>query len=293
MEKDINEILQKLNKLDELTPIKNHMKKIQEDVAGINNRIRGVEEDVQDLYDKKEFLEFKVNDMEERMDYLENQSRRNNLIIRGLEGSPNETWEETENLVIKFAVEKLNVTLDRSEIERAHRILSAKGPIKPVIVKFFSFRSKQKILSNRKALKGTSYILMEDFSQRIIQERKMLLPKMHELRKQGKRAVLSFNRLKVQDDQGPRTLRYDFNSEEIVEEGKNIDPEPSNAESPEERRNGNKRAKPQMYAPNRKLQTRRKAKTFEASGQNLRNWLTGGEMSNYSQCVDDPEPHNP
>ena len=49
MEKDINETSQKLNKLDELTPIKNHMEQIQKDLAGINNRIREVEEDVQDL----------------------------------------------------------------------------------------------------------------------------------------------------------------------------------------------------------------------------------------------------
>uniref|UniRef100_A0A1S4LJU1 Uncharacterized protein n=3 Tax=Ixodes scapularis TaxID=6945 RepID=A0A1S4LJU1_IXOSC len=66
-------------------------------------------------------------------DDLDNRSRRNNLIFFGIPDVQNETWATSEERIVSFCSEKLNIQIDSAAIERAHRLgrftLTKKRPV--------------------------------------------------------------------------------------------------------------------------------------------------------------------
>lgn len=96
-------------------------------------------------------------DLTDKMDYLEGQSKRNNLIIDGIEETQGETWTETEQKVQNIFKEQLQLK-ESIEVERAHRTgryESRRPRPRPVVVKFEKYRDKTTILQRAKYLKGT------------------------------------------------------------------------------------------------------------------------------------------
>ena len=66
-----------------------------------------------------------ADNVESQLEYIENQSRRNNIKILGIEENKDEekTWDGTEEVVRKALKDKLNLE-ENFEIERCHRIKS-------------------------------------------------------------------------------------------------------------------------------------------------------------------------
>ena len=157
---------------------------------------------------------------------MENQSRRENVIIRGLEESDSETWQETENKVRDMFKESLkiknadkDVCDDRHgleadggiAIERAHRIGRLRSGSnqhpRPIVVKFTRFKHRQLVLDMARAnLSKTSVIqVKEDFSERVRLCRRQLGSVMMQLIKAQKKAKMSFDKLVYEG----KTYRYD------------------------------------------------------------------------------------
>lgn len=98
-----------------------------------------------------------------RLDELEDRSRRNNLIFYGMPDTK-ETWEETETKIVTELTSVLD-GFSPNEIERAHRLGSfSNGKVRPIIVKFSNFKTKDKFLGLRKELKEKDLTVGEDFS---------------------------------------------------------------------------------------------------------------------------------
>ncbi|CAB4022372.1 Hypothetical predicted protein [Paramuricea clavata] len=93
--------------------------------------------------------------------YLENQSRRNNIRVIGIQEKAHETWEESEAAVKSALVEKLNLPF-QPRIERAHRTgkftnhdgTPRNGP-RPIICKLYDWKEKEIIIRNQKASLST------------------------------------------------------------------------------------------------------------------------------------------
>eukprot|EP00112_Aurelia_sp_Birch-Aquarium-sp1_P002120 Seg1230.2 transcript_id=Seg1230.2/GoldUCD/mRNA.D3Y31 product="hypothetical protein" protein_id=Seg1230.2/GoldUCD/D3Y31 len=105
--------------------IKQEIKELRSDIGDLKTSAQFSAKEIDDLQVKVQFLEescLQVENITRKQVYLENQSRRNNLKILGLEEkSPSESWNETEELV----KEKIKHLLDIEEelvIERGHRI---------------------------------------------------------------------------------------------------------------------------------------------------------------------------
>ena len=88
---------------------------------------------------------------------LQQYSRRNNVRIFGLDDrNANETSNQTERLVGQLISDKLGVPILPSDIEDAHRTgRFSKGANQPVIVRFFSRKTKAVILFNRRKQRHT------------------------------------------------------------------------------------------------------------------------------------------
>lgn len=94
-------------------------------------------------------LQQKVSQMESTIDDLEQYSRRNCIRVSGI---PERNNENTDDIVLKLA-EELDVNLSIAEIDRSHRVGRVTKKNRDIIVKFSTYRSRQKMYSQRKALR--------------------------------------------------------------------------------------------------------------------------------------------
>ena len=79
----------------------------------------------------------------------------------------------------------------------------ADGRPRTVVFKLLRFKDKEEILKRAKNLKGTNLYINEDYSDKVRQKRKELLPKLREARTQGKIAYLRFDQLVVRERNEP------------------------------------------------------------------------------------------
>lgn len=181
------------------------MEEIKQMFAQINAKLQSVEdkldrnsEIIKEL--RNENLKLKETTLEqgERIEALEREIRRNNIVIQGIEDENEEGQEETENK-IKIMLNKIGVEINmEKDIVEVNR-LGAYKPNKdrPISVKIRKWSKKMEICRNAKNLKGTNIWIGDDFSKKVQEERKALIPHLKEARKQGHKALLMYNKLMV------------------------------------------------------------------------------------------------
>ena len=139
----------------------------------MEDQIKQLKNSVKELQQQNQNLE---NQIEEQAQY----SRRNCLIVHGLQVSQN---ENTDQLVMDTFQRYLGITVKAGDSDRSHWLNS---PKKPIIVKFISHNLKQLIYNNKKKLKGTQILITEA----LIKKRKECLVKLATSKKDRK--VLSY-----------------------------------------------------------------------------------------------------
>ncbi|XP_040068674.2 uncharacterized protein LOC115320940 [Ixodes scapularis] len=142
-------------------------------------------------------LEKNVNFLLGKVDDLENRSRRNNLLVYGIKETADESNEGLENCVKKEIFEDI-LGVHASGIEKIHRLgRKVANKTRPVILRFLEERDKSAVLSSCRRLKGSRFSISEDFSPRVQQIRKKLWDSAKELKKNGDKVVLSFDKIKI------------------------------------------------------------------------------------------------
>lgn len=140
-----------------------------------------------------------------------NRMRRNNFLFLGIHDAEKETWQESEQKIVKLCSETLKLELDGNAIERAHRLGSFGGGKKrPIIVKLTHFKAKDSILACGRQLKGTNYAIREDFAPATRQARFKLL---QFVRPQKCAFKFTLDKLHV----GNKTYFYDVATDAVLE----------------------------------------------------------------------------
>lgn len=140
---------------------------VQGVLKGLNDRIASLEVKNAALEGENKTLLSRVAVLEKAADQAEQYSRRNNIRISGRPETPN---EDTDNMVLKMAAD-IGCDLQLHEIDRSHRVgKPGENRIRPreIIVKFTSYRARQKLYKMRAALKDNGYqgtFLNEDLTQ--------------------------------------------------------------------------------------------------------------------------------
>ncbi|XP_037521518.1 uncharacterized protein LOC119398772 [Rhipicephalus sanguineus] len=154
--------------------IRTSQKKIEAQIATIQERLDELEaktNSIEHLEQAVDSVEASVRsfdnhleNLESRLNEQEDRSRRNNLIFRGIPDSQ-ESWQQSESKIKSILTSTLDVLPDNA-IERAHRLGSyAPTKCRPIIVKFSGFKTKEKVLSARAALKEKHISVTEDFCE--------------------------------------------------------------------------------------------------------------------------------
>uniref|UniRef100_A0A147BL84 Putative tick transposon n=1 Tax=Ixodes ricinus TaxID=34613 RepID=A0A147BL84_IXORI len=186
----------------DVTLIKNSQATLQSQIVGIESRcvaieselsrLSGLDKRVQSLEDKIARLDHRLAELADKNDDLENRSRRNNLIIYGLQEADNESSASLLQAVTDLLFSKLSISCDG--IERCHRLGSRiDGKIRPVIFKVIDHREKILILKNAPRLKGTRMFINEDFSLRVRNIRSQLWRGTADFRQNGAKVVLRYD----------------------------------------------------------------------------------------------------
>lgn len=203
-------IVQQLQKgqvtvLDEIKLLREDQKRTETAVADLALRVTTVEAHVSSLKELRQEVRTtetsvleslkRLSVVESRCEDAENRLRRSNLIFFGVRDAENETWADSENLVLETCAQRLGVRLEGNCIERAHRIGHFNSrKIRPIIVKFTNTKHKETLLGVAHKLKDTGYSLSEDYSPAVREARRKLL---EFARAQNSKFKLRFNKLIV------------------------------------------------------------------------------------------------
>lgn len=134
-------------------------------VIGLNLKIEQLQLSNSRLERENAQLKLRVKNLEISVDSAEQYSRRNCLRMSGV---PESDREDTDSLVMD-AARAVEADLDITEIDRSHRIGKPKvGKPRDIIIKFATYRARQKIYRQRVLLKDRGYVgvfLNEDLTR--------------------------------------------------------------------------------------------------------------------------------
>ena len=121
---------------------------------GLSARINVLETENQSLKAENGSLKQRVESLESAVEAGEQYSRRNCLRVSGIREADN---ENTDNLILDV-VHSIAVDLDIHEIDRSHRVGRARNNRpRDIIVRFFTFRARQKLYKDRTKLRDSRY----------------------------------------------------------------------------------------------------------------------------------------
>lgn len=230
-------VLEKLKELDKVEEVLQISKKIEGEITEVKKELTEVKEEALKTTAKVTLLEAenatfkkKLLDLEAKLDTMENQSRRNNLLVKGVPESKGETWLDCKKTVIRIAQEA-GVRIQTQDIERAHRLQSKTTP-RPIIAKLVYFQDKEDIIRNQRRIANSDITIAEDYSKLIQEERRELFKVMQDKRKEDKYAVVKFNKLQVEEE----VFRYDWESKTLIKVGDAKKPKRNPVENNRKRR---------------------------------------------------------
>ena len=106
--------------------------------------------------------------LREKIDDLEQYTRRSSLRIHGV---PEERGENVEDKLLNIFSEKLGITITPECVDRCHRVGpirngtdTRKKTVRPVIVKFTSYKFRDSVYRSKSKLKGTKLVVSEDLT---------------------------------------------------------------------------------------------------------------------------------
>ena len=154
-----------------------------EEVRQLKETIIEKDEIIDSLKSQLTSLEEKNDEMEEKYDELEQYSRRNSLRFIGLpETSSEDCYAKTVDVLNNSL--NLDPPLELSDLDRVHRCGKPKmnpAGSRPMLIKFATYRQRQRVMTNRSTLRGTDMFLNEDLTPR----RAKLLKSVRDAKREG------------------------------------------------------------------------------------------------------------
>ena len=151
-------------KIEELTSSVSHVSSLYDEQVKING----------DLLQRIVALEEANVQHYSHNDQIEQYSRRNCLLIHGLqENTQEDTTEDTTHVAISKINELMNTNLEEKDICRSHRLgLRKKGSNakpRPIIIKFTRYSVRAGVFSQKKKLKGKDVLITESLTRRRVE----------------------------------------------------------------------------------------------------------------------------
>ncbi len=207
-------------------------KRIDKKVDGIKQDVTHVREDCFSMKKSIDNLQKENTNLKRQLDNVEGQSRRSNIIIRGLPEGRGETWDDCDRLVRDTLVADLKMSredADKLHIERAHRLPQRRtgtrrgGGGRDIIFKPSFFQDKVIIMKKAKKIRPAGIFFMDDLTQPVRLARAKLKDKLTQAREAGYVAFLSHDKLVVLNGDKRNVYVYREDSDTVQQLYKNFD----------------------------------------------------------------------
>ncbi|XP_069122222.1 uncharacterized protein [Argopecten irradians] len=151
-----------------------------------DNKVQVLQKSLDTLQAKNDVLVNSVTELKWR-------SMKNNLVFSGLR---EEDGEDTEAVLREFLSVELGIS--RVELGNVHRFGKfIRGKHRHIVARFLYNRERSNVLGNSRKLSGTTFYINEQFPTEIEEKRRVLYPKLKELRREGHRVKLVRDKLIV------------------------------------------------------------------------------------------------
>ena len=172
-----------------------HLMDLETKNAALKNQVKTLEDEVNRMKHKESTLQCKIQNMADKVVSLDSYSRRENLIISGIQLTPD---ENCVTKVKKFFTDTLKIPLAKVEeikFQRCHRHSMRGNKQESIICRFLWYEHRQLVWNSRSNLRNTTYTLSEDFPAEVNATRRILIPIMKSARDLGKRATVNGDKL--------------------------------------------------------------------------------------------------
>ncbi|XP_039290960.1 uncharacterized protein LOC120352785 [Nilaparvata lugens] len=138
-----------------------------------------------------------LKEQKEKISRLEKKVRERNIVIHGLK---NDNTSDLKSLVIELIRGKLDVRIENWEVDFVRRIgKNEDNTARPIVLALTTLSKKTEVLKNSKKLKGSNISVSEDYPEDVQQIRKSLRNDLVTARKEGKYAVIKYDKLVVME----------------------------------------------------------------------------------------------
>ncbi|XP_035699286.1 uncharacterized protein LOC118431946 [Branchiostoma floridae] len=148
-----------------LDPLKSEIQGLKQQFGKFAEEQAVIKSTVAHLENKVEEAAVSIHQHSRRLNELEQYSRRNCLLLHGATTSDS----DSVSVVLDLAKNKLGVTLSESEIDRAHPLPGRKesnsGRKPPIVIKFVSYNTRNKIFTAKSKLKGSGMYITEHLTR--------------------------------------------------------------------------------------------------------------------------------
>ncbi|XP_072018137.1 uncharacterized protein [Amphiura filiformis] len=145
------------------------IEKCESDLFDLSNKVEALEIAKEESSVDKEDLSQQFTNVDKQLNDIQQYSRRNSLRVTGI---PEHLKECTDTIVKDLAKEKLGITINDSDVDRSHRVgkmneekQDGSKKHRAILVKFTSYRSRNKVIKARSKLKGSGITIHEDLTK--------------------------------------------------------------------------------------------------------------------------------
>ena len=185
---EIKNILESFRKemVDRFEKAERKTEELHGDWKGLKNEVNVLGSQMQEV--KKELV---------RIDAIEKELRSRNVVIYGMDSKHMENKYDTIYRLMEILINQLNMRIDEEVIDNCFWLGRRKGR-RPLLVKFTRGYIRDEVLNRSRLLKGSRIWVEQDYDFGTIKTRRDLLPYLREARRNGKRATLRGNKLKLE-----------------------------------------------------------------------------------------------
>lgn len=149
-------------------------------------------------------LEQENNTLQKTVIELQRKTRKNNIIIFGLQINSANNGTTLANAVIEELAKLLEINISISDISNIYKIGTEITEKSPIIVEFISYFKKLDVLKNTWKLKGKNITINEDQCKEDVNTRKNLQKHLREARSKGLQAYIRKSKIYIGEE--PYTL---------------------------------------------------------------------------------------
>lgn len=183
---------------ENMEEIKSMFEKISTQLTTVETKLDKSTATINELKQENQELKRIIKEQEGRLELVEKEIRRNNIVIQGVADKAEEKQEEVEEKVQGILAEigvEINPGADIKEITKLGTFKPNKK--RPILVKLHTWKKKLEIFEQTKHLKRRDIWINDDYTKKVQEDRKRLMPHLKQARQEGHTAYLRYNRMIV------------------------------------------------------------------------------------------------